>query len=86
MYALSRGKGVPTETREAFSEMVRILNGLKDAGQVVNISKQRIGLEGETRLCVEFSDAAMAQEALLKVKQLGKGIDLLDYVVGPCGE
>jgi hypothetical protein len=84
VYALSRGKGVPPRTRETFEEMVRVLKTMEEAGQVVKINKQRIGLEGETRLCVEFSDKDSARQAWLEVKNIGKGIELLDYAIGPC--
>ena len=44
VYALSRGQGVPDETRAAFNEIEQLLQTIKEDGRVVSVSSKRIGL------------------------------------------
>ena len=84
VYALSRGAGVPTQTRTAFRAIRQLLEELRAQGKVRRMSSQRIGLEGETRLCAEFADEVTASAALAKVKQRAAGVELLNVMVEPC--
>ena len=81
---LSRGKGVPDEARAAYQDARALLEGRRDADIVTELRTQRIGLEGETRLCAEFRNAEEAQSALAEIRKRTAGIDLLDVGIAPC--
>jgi len=82
--ALSRGKGVPAETREAFKQIRALLERQQATAAVVAVQHQRIGLEGESRLCVEFRNATDAQIALAEIRKIAADVELLNVVEAPC--
>lgn len=82
--ALSRGKGVPAETRDAFKQIRALLERQQAASAVAAVRYQRIGIEGESRLCVEFRNASDAQAALAEIRKIAAGADLLNVVEAPC--
>jgi outer membrane biosynthesis protein TonB len=82
--ALSRGKGVPAETREAFKQIRALLERQQASTAVTALQYQRIGLEGESRLCVEFRTANDAQAALAEIRKIAADVDLLNVVEAPC--
>ena len=82
--ALSRGKGVPAETREAFKQIRALLEQQQATAAVAAMRYQRIGIEGESRLCVEFRNASDAQTALAEIRRIAAGADLLNVVEAPC--
>ncbi len=82
--ALSRGKGVPAETREAFKQIRALLEQQQATAAVTAMQYQRIGLEGESRLCVEFRNASDAQAALTEIRKISADVDLLNVVEAPC--
>lgn len=82
--ALSRGKGVPAETRDAFKQIRALLERQQATAAAVSVRYQRIGLEGESRLCVEFRNASDAQAALTEIRKIAAGADLLNVVEAPC--
>ena len=82
--ALSRGKGVPAETREAFRQIRALLERQQATAAVTAMQYQRIGLEGESRLCVEFRNASDAQAALAEIRKIATDVDLLNVVEAPC--
>ena len=84
--ALSRGKGVPPEARDALAKVAEMAEADKSRGVKVETRRTPIGLEGETRLCVEYQDAADARRGLEKAEELVKDVDLVNLVPGPCGE
>ena len=84
VYALSKGKGVPERTRQVFQHTRALLEDAQRQGKVVQLKQTRIGLEGETRLCAEFSSATVAQELFEKIRKLSEGIELLNVVMEPC--
>jgi hypothetical protein len=84
VYALSRGRGVPEATARAWHAVRTMLEDAQREGKVAQLQQTRIGLEGEVRLCAEFSDAARAREMLERVREIGKGVDLLNVVEEPC--
>jgi hypothetical protein len=86
VYALSRGQGVPELTRAALNRARAVLQEAHHGGVVVRLVEQRIGLEGETRLCAEFQDDLAAGEVLAQLKTLTRGVELLNLVVEPCGD
>jgi hypothetical protein len=61
-----------------------LLEDARREGKVAQLQQARVGLEGEVRLCAEFSDAARAREMLARVREIGKGVDLLNIVEEPC--
>lgn len=84
VYALSRGKGVPEPTRGAFRKARVLLEGAKQRGEVLGFKETRIGLEGETRLCVEAKDVAAARALLRELRAIGQNVELFNVVVEPC--
>jgi len=63
LYALPRGKAVPEPTREAFRKAHTLMKDARRRGEVLALKQTRIGLEGETRLCVEAKDTTAARTA-----------------------
>jgi hypothetical protein len=84
VYALSRGRGVPEPTRSAWQTVWTMLDDARREGKVARLQQIRIGLEGEVRLCAEFSDAGRAREMLERAREIGKGVELLNVVEEPC--
>lgn len=75
--ALSRGRGVPEETRAALESMKSVITRMQCEGSVIASEESVIGLEGETRLCVVFKDLPAAQVARSELTKIGAAIDLL---------
>jgi len=84
VYALSRGKGVPERTRVVLQDARALLEAARKTGKAVRVTQERIGIEGEQRLCAEFKDAAAADEMLARIQQLATGVELLNIVREPC--
>lgn len=81
---LSRGKGVPDEARAAYKDIRALLEQQQSIDAVTGLRTQRIGLEGETRLCAEFRSAEDAQAALAEIRKHAAGVDLLDIELASC--
>ncbi len=84
VYALSRGKGVPEPTRGALQKARTLLEGSTRRGEVIRVKETRIGLEGETRLCVEAKDVAAARALLRELRAIAENVELFNVVVEPC--
>jgi len=84
VYALSRGKGVPDEARQVLDHSRRLLKRAQERGEVKQIVDRRIGLEGETRLCVEFSDEQAANKLFSQIQHLSNGVDLVNVTKETC--
>lgn len=84
VYALSRGKGVPDEARAALTAARELFTKLRDSGQVLRIVEERMGIEGERRICAEFVDAKAAAAAREQLISLSQGADLFNIVMEPC--
>lgn len=84
IYALSRGKGVPEGARAALAQARSALEDLQARGADITLTQERIGLEGETRLCASFAEASLAEEALERIRGLVSGVDLVNLVEEPC--
>lgn len=84
IYTLSRGKGVPEAARTLLNKSVELINALKQKGHAINTTTTRIGLEGESRFCVEFADTKLAKTTLQQVQTLAQGIDLINVVEESC--
>lgn len=86
LYALSRGKGVPEPTRDALHKARTFLEAARQRGEVLALKETRIGLEGETRLCVEARNAALARDLQRKVRALAGNVELFNIVEEPCSK
>jgi hypothetical protein len=85
LYALSRGKGVPESASAVLAGAEEVIADLQARGAQITVTKERIGLEGETRLCASFADESVAEEALERVRRLVSGVDLINLTEEPCG-
>lgn len=86
VYMLSRGKGVPEEARVSFAQVYQELLTLKQQGKLRSLTKEVIGLEGERKICAEFTDRETAQQLFLKIKKLAMQVDLFDIVMESCAK
>lgn len=84
LYALSRGKGVPDGARNAYEAAREQLKRAQADGLVSRFEESRIGLEGETRLCVEFANAQEAEKLMHRLRAMVDGVDLLNLIEEPC--
>jgi hypothetical protein len=82
--ALSRGRGVPPPTRAAWQAVWAMLEVARREGKVTRLQQTRIGLEGEVRLCAEFSDPAHARELLARARQIVEGVELINVAEESC--
>jgi len=84
VYALSRGKGVPPEAREALEQMTNLAESDRKRGVRVTVETTRIGIEGEKRVCVEYEDPRDGARAWERASAIVKGVDLVNLVAEPC--
>ncbi len=84
VYALSRGKGVPDEARQVLEHARQMLKVEQEKGEVNRVVDQRIGLEGETRVCAEFQDDDIAERFFEALHRLSNGVDLLNVKKEAC--
>jgi hypothetical protein len=84
IYALSRGKGVPEEARNVLDQARALLKTSQAQGTVTRLTDQRIGLEGETRVCAELRDTDSARELFSHVQQMSLGVDLINVKIESC--
>ena len=84
--ALSRGKGVPEPTREALENAIAFLEEARQRGDVMSLKRTRIGLEGETRICVQAKDATVARELRREVQSIAGDVELFNIVEEPCSK
>lgn len=82
--ALSRGKGVPPATREALRSVQELVETDRRQGVKVIVETTRIGLEGETRTCVEYQDTVAGARAYERARAIVKGVDLATLTLEPC--
>jgi hypothetical protein len=83
-YTLSRGQGVPEPARQALEQLRRLFEELRMEKQVTRIEEERIGLEGETRLCAEFATAAVARQTWEQAQRLIADIELVNLEPEAC--
>jgi hypothetical protein len=85
VYALSRGKGVPEPANRVFTQANALFRELHAAKQVVRVHPvERLGIEGERRLCAEFVDEQAARAAHARLLEMAQGIELLNVVIEAC--
>ena len=81
---LSRGKGVPPAAREALRSVQELVETDRRQGVKVIVETTRIGLEGETRTCVEYQDTVAGARAYERARVIVKGVDLTTLTLEPC--
>jgi len=81
---LSKGRGVPAPTRDAYKQIRGLLEEQQNQSAVTNIDTQRIGIEGEMRMCAEFRDRVQAEYTLDQIRKISDDVELLNVVEGPC--
>lgn len=86
IYALSRGKGVPEAARHILQNVRALAETGKQQGTVQEWRQTRIGLEGETRVCVELRDESSKHEFLRQIREIVQGVDLINVVEEPCSK
>ncbi len=86
IYALSRGKGVPETARRVLQDVRALAETGKQQGTVQEWGQTRIGLEGETRVCVQLRDESSKHEFLRQVREMVQGAELINVVEGPCSQ
>jgi hypothetical protein len=84
LYVLSRGKGVPDEARRVLDHARQVLKEGQEQGEVIRLLDRRIGLEGETRLCAEFSDEQVADRFFNQIYRFSLGVDLVNMKKETC--
>jgi hypothetical protein len=75
--ALSRGRGVPAEAREALQKVRALVEADRAQGMAVTLESRRFGLEGETELCIEYEDREQAAATFRRAQALVSGVDLV---------
>jgi outer membrane biosynthesis protein TonB len=81
---LSKGRGVPAPTRDAYKQIRGLLEEQQNQSAVTNIDTQRIGIEGEMRMCAEFRDRDQAEYTLEQIRKISADVELINVVEGPC--
>ncbi len=81
---LSRGKGVPEQALEALDQLQIQIEADKARGVAARISRTRIGLEGETRACVEYRDPVAGKAAYARAKALFQKLELVNLRIERC--
>jgi hypothetical protein len=84
VYALSRGKGLPTETRAALTAARDLFAKLRESGQVLRVVEHTMGFEGERRVCAEFVDARAAAAARDQLLAQSGGTELFNIIMEAC--
>jgi len=79
--ALSRGRGVPPAAQDALQAIATAAEAARDTGSVESISREIIGLEGETRLCIVFRDQSALAAFSDEIRDLAAGVDLLQIQI-----
>ncbi len=82
--ALSRGSGVPKSTVDGFAKIMALLHEARQAGANIQIATDKIGLEGETRLCVDFTDPTLGGRLFTQANALTQGLELINITNEPC--
>ena len=78
------GHHAGTDAPGCANRLETLLDKQRSAYAITDLRTQRIGLEGETRLCAEFRSAKDAQAALSEIRQRAAGVELLDVSDAPC--
>jgi len=85
VYVLSRGQGVPAEARAAQRRIRELVEADQGRGVRVSVATTRIGIEGESKLCVQYEDAEAGELAFGRATAVAEGVDLIRVERDPCG-
>ena len=86
VYVLSRGQGVPDETRAARDQARVLLRQLSAEKRALTLEETPIGLEGERRICATFASAGDAESAAAKLRAIAAKVELFNVVLEPCAK
>jgi len=75
---------VPPEAREALRRVRELVEADRARGLSVHLETTRLGLEGETRVCVDYRDPGAGTRAYGRAGAIVKGVDLVNLVAEPC--
>lgn len=81
---LSRGRGVPAHTREAYAQIRALVEEEMRSGMAITASEQIIGLEGERRYCILLPDSAAREKLYRRLQALAANVELLRITVDGC--
>ena len=81
---LSRGRGVPETTFKVFQEIMAVANTALESGTAVSVKQEKIGLEGETRLCIVFRDKQAFTAIGNQIRSLATNTELLQVKHNHC--
>src|SRR2546423_9905710 len=84
VYALSRGRGVPPAAREALRKVRALVEKDQKRGIGVTIETTRIGIEGETRMCIDYKNATDGRRAYDRARPIVTGLAPANLVAEPC--
>ena len=84
LYVLSRGKGIPDEAKQVLDRSRQLFKRAQEQGDVKQIIDRRIGLEGETQICVELSDEHAANKLFSEIQHLSEGVALVNVKKESC--
>ena len=82
---LSRGKGVPQEADDALARLKAYVEADRARSVAARVSSIRIGLEGETRTCVEYRTRDAGAKALEYAQSLFTSLELVNLKLERCG-
>ena len=75
---------MPPEAQEALRQVREMVEADQKQGMNVSVETTRIGIEGETRLCVEYKDSGEGARAYKRAEAIVRGVDLVNLVAEPC--
>jgi hypothetical protein len=84
LYALSRGRGLSEGGQRAIVDFRELLRTIKAEGHAVEVSDQRIGIEGETKICASFASPELAGKAWMQMQRSLGGADLVQLKPEKC--
>ena len=73
-----------SELQPVVTKIREYLDAARKDERVTAMQSSRIGIEGETRLCIEFRDAASAAELGAQVRAMAGDVELLNVVEETC--
>lgn len=76
---------MPDSAMRVFARAEALFLELQAAEQVVRIYPvERLGIEGERRICAEFIDERAARAAHARLLRMAEGVALLNVAIGSC--
>lgn len=82
---LSRGRGVPAKTLEAYAQIKELVSEEARSGAAITQNERIIGLEGERRFCISLPDQETSSRLLERMRALSVNVELLHVIENGCG-